>query len=112
LWILGFSSLGLAKNLARFGMSTRSKPKRRLQEVYKYPGFRPRARIGEAAGDPATLIVTLDRRSKKRSAAVAAEPGEAGTTAACGRCGTWAAVAIEFCWSWKSAVSIADAAMV
>jgi hypothetical protein len=85
LWILGFSATGQAKNLARFGMKMRSKPKRRLLEVYKYAGFRPRAAIREAEGDAGTLIVSLERRSKKPCAAVAVRRAGAGTTAGSGK---------------------------
>jgi hypothetical protein len=86
LWILGFSLRGRSENLARLGMSTRRKPKRRLLEVYKYAGLRPRAAIREAEGDAGTLIIDLERRSKKRCAVVAADPAGAGTTAGGARC--------------------------
>jgi hypothetical protein len=67
-------------------MGNRATPKRRLLEAYKYPGFRPRATIREAAGDGGTLIVSLDRRSKKVAAAAAARSAGAGTTAGNGGC--------------------------
>jgi hypothetical protein len=67
-------------------MSTRRKPKRRLLEVYKHAGFRPRAAIREAEGDAGMLIIRLERRSKKRCVAVAADPVAVGTTAGGGRC--------------------------
>jgi hypothetical protein len=101
LWILGFSSRGRSKNLARFGMRTRSKPKRRLLEVYKYAGFRPRAAIREAEGDAGTLIIHLDRRSKKRCAAVAASRAGAGTTAGYGKPAIWVAADTGSFWSLK-----------
>jgi hypothetical protein len=62
LWILGFPALWHSENLARFGMWMGSRPKRRLLEVYKHAGFRPRATIREAEGDAGTLIVSLERR--------------------------------------------------
>jgi hypothetical protein len=80
-----------------------SKPKRRLLEVYKHAGFRPRATIREAEGDAGTLIVNLERRSKKRCAAVAARRTRVGTTAGSGMSVTWAAAAIGSFWSCKRA---------
>jgi hypothetical protein len=62
-------------------MGERAKPKRRLSDAYKYPGFRPRATIREAVGDRGTLIVSLDRYSKKVVAAAAARSVGAGMTA-------------------------------
>jgi len=70
-------------------------------EVYKYAGFRPRAAIREADGDAGTLIIRLDRRSKKQCAAAAVNPAGAGTTAGCGESATWAAADIGSFWSWK-----------
>jgi hypothetical protein len=111
LWILGFSSRGRSKNLARFGMRTRTKPKRRLLEVYKYAGFRPRAAICEAEGDAGTLVIHLDRRSKKHSAAVVAIRAGVGTTAGCGKSAIWVAADIGSFWSWKrDGLIAADAA--
>ena len=89
----------MARKLARFGMGEQTRPKRRLSEVYKYPGFRPRATIGEVEGAAGTLIVSLDRRSKKRIAAAAARRAEAGTTVGAGACATWAVAAIGWFWS-------------
>jgi hypothetical protein len=79
----------------------RSKPKRRLLEVYKYAGFRPRAAIREAEGDAGTLIIRLDRRSKKRCAAVAASRAAVGTIAGFGMCATSAAADTGSFWSCK-----------
>ncbi len=101
MWILGFSVPWQAENLARFGMRMRSKPKRRLLEVYKHAGFRPRATIREAEGDAGTLIVSLERRSKKRCAAVAGSPAGAGMTAGSGKSATWAAADIGLSWNCK-----------
>ena len=112
MWILGFPLPGRTENLARFGMRMRSKPKRRLLEVYKYAGFRPRAAICEAEVDAGTLIVNLERRSKKRFAAVAVNLAGAGMTVGSGKSATWAAAATGLFWSWKRAVSTAvDAAV-
>jgi hypothetical protein len=82
-------------------MRMRSKPKRRLLEVYKYAGFRPRATIREAEGDAGTLIVSLERRSKKQFAGVAAGPAGAGMTAGSGKSATWAAADTGLFWNCK-----------
>jgi transcriptional regulator GlxA family with amidase domain len=87
-----------------------SKPKRRLLEVYKHAGFRPRATIREAEGDAGTLIVSLERRSKKRCAAVAVRRERAGTTAGSGKSATWAAADTGLFWNCKCAVWTAVAA--
>jgi len=102
--------LGGSRNLARFGMGSRAKPKRHLSEAYKYPGFRPRATIREVEGDAGTLIVSLERRSKKPVAAAAAKSIGAGMTADTGGCAIWVAAAIGLFWSWTRAVSIAGVA--
>jgi hypothetical protein len=93
------SRSGGSRNLARFGMGNRAKPKQRLSEAYKYPGFRPRATVREVEGDAGTLIVSLERRSKKRIAAVAVRSVGAGMTVGNGVCAIWAAAAIGLFWS-------------
>jgi hypothetical protein len=65
-------------------MTTSSKSKRRLQDAYTFPGFRPRATIKGIFGDPKARIVTLVRRSKKHAAAVVVWLASVGTTAKCG----------------------------
>lgn len=97
--MLGFSALMHAKSLARFGMGPRSKPKRRLLEAYEPVGFRARAVVREAEDDRGTLIISLDRRSKKHIAAAAAKPAGAGTTAGAGGSAIWGAAAIGWFWS-------------
>jgi hypothetical protein len=92
------------KNLARFGMRIGAKPKRRLLEVYRHGEFRPRAEIREAEGDAGTLIVSLERRSKKRHAGAAARDARGGTTAGNGKSGTWVAADTGLSWSCKRAV--------
>jgi hypothetical protein len=77
------------------------KPKRRLLAVYKYAGFRPRATVREAEDDAGTLIVSLERRSKKPCAAVAAGLARVGTTAGSGKSAIWAAAATGSSWSLK-----------
>jgi len=98
---LSYPAFWQGENLSGFGMRMGLKPKRRLLEVYKHAGFRPRATIREAAGDAGTLIISLERRSKKPCAAVAVRRAEAGMTAGNDKSGTWAAAATGLFWSCK-----------
>ena len=46
---------------------------RRLWDAYAFPGFRPRPTVRGVFGDPKARVITLERRSKKRSAAAVVE---------------------------------------
>src|SRR5258708_26280150 len=86
-------------------------PKRRLVEAYKYAGFRPRATIREVEDDRGTLVVSLERRSKKACAVFADRSEEVGTIAGCAGSATWAVAATGCCWSSRSgALRVAAAA--
>ena len=39
-----------------------------LQDLYRFPGFVPQARVRGLFGDPHAVVITLQRRRKKRSA--------------------------------------------
>src|SRR5258708_28588189 len=52
---------------------------RRLSDGYSFAGFCARATVRGVFGDPDTRIVRLERRSKKRFAAVAGWSGAGGT---------------------------------
>ena len=39
-----------------------------LQDLYRFPGFVPQARIRGVFGDPRAVVITLTRRRKKRFA--------------------------------------------
>lgn len=45
--------------------------KHALLDAYRVPGFRARARVEGADHKPPAVVITLDRRQKKRGAAVA-----------------------------------------
>jgi hypothetical protein len=45
---------------------------RRLQDVYRFPGFVPMAEVRGVFGDPWAVVITLRRRRKKRSVESAA----------------------------------------
>ena len=91
-------------------MGDRAKPKRHLSDAYKYPGFRPRATIREVEGDAGTLIVKLERRSKKPDAAAAARSVGVGMTVGNGTCVIWAVADIGLFWNSRRAVSTAGVA--
>ena len=46
---------------------------KRLQDVYRFPGFVPLAQVRGVFGDPRAVVITLCRRRKKRAAASADE---------------------------------------
>jgi hypothetical protein len=76
---------------------------KRLVDAYRFPGFRPHTRVKGKFGDPYALIVTLDRRQKKRHAGAVAPCTASFMTARSDWFGTWAAVTAESTWRQKSA---------
>jgi hypothetical protein len=64
----------------RLPMAHRPK-RRRLADGYTFPGFRALATVRGVFGDPRVRVITLVRRSKKRSAAHAVVCTAAGTIA-------------------------------
>lgn len=50
-------------------MATSTKQPRRLRDAYAFPGFRPQPTVRGVFGDPKARVISLGRRSKKRSAA-------------------------------------------
>src|SRR5215469_15165637 len=61
---------------------------RRLVDVYRFPGFRPRATVRGVFGDPKVRIVRLERRGKKLCAERVVGPRAESTIASCARCET------------------------
>jgi hypothetical protein len=45
-------------------MTTRTTRRRRLDDAYRFHGFRPLATVRGVFGDPKARVVTLQRRSK------------------------------------------------
>ena len=45
---------------------------KQLRDLYRFPGFVPLARIRGVFGDPRAVVITLQRRRKKRFVASAA----------------------------------------
>src|SRR5216684_249876 len=52
----------------------------RLQDTYRFPGFRPQATVRGIFGDPKARIVSLRRLRKKRPVAAVGSPIELSTT--------------------------------
>src|SRR6266478_5503521 len=61
-------------------MAESGKRQRRLSDGYSFAGFRAKEPLRGVFGDPDVRILRLNRRSKKRFAAVAGGSGTAGTT--------------------------------
>jgi len=65
--------------------------KLQLRDAYRFPGFRTNAAVHGIFGDHKARVITLTRREKKRSLAVAARPTTLGTTAKQSWCATYPA---------------------
>jgi hypothetical protein len=90
-------------------MTKSGKRQRRLSDGYSFAGFRAKTTVRGVFGDPDVRIVRLDRRSKKRFAAVAGGSGTAGTTGGCDRFATCRAQDFGLfskskCGAWHAAV--------
>src|SRR5436189_6427471 len=70
-------------------MAGRGKRRRRLWDAYCFPGFRPEPTVCGVFGDPKARVIRVNRRSKKRLAAVVAASRWVGTIARCGVCAIW-----------------------
>jgi hypothetical protein len=76
-------------------MTRTAKRPRRLWDSYCFPGFRPEQTVCGVFGDPKARVIKLNRRSKKRLAAVAVACRWAGTIASYGACAICRAVKRE-----------------
>jgi hypothetical protein len=63
--------------------------KNTLRDLYKFPGFRARARLKPHPEDPEGCMVTLERRQKKRSVPAAGQRHQAIGTGERIWCETW-----------------------
>ena len=61
---------------------------KRLQDIYRFPGFVPLAGVRGVFGDPWAVVITLRRRRKKRAAGCAGEDRAPSTTNGRGACAT------------------------
>jgi len=87
----------------------RSRKRRRLSDAYAFPGFRPLVTVQGVFGDPKARVVTLIRRSKKRSAEAAARRTTPGTTALDVGSAIWLLPTTASIWTWKFVASGAGA---
>jgi hypothetical protein len=83
---------------------------RRLSDGYSFAGFRARATVRGVFGDRDVRIVRLERRSKKRFAAVAGWSGAGGTIG--GYVGFATCRARDFGLFWKSKCDASRVAVV
>ena len=91
-------------------MANSSKMRRRLTDVYTFAEVRPHATVRGVFGNPQVRVITLIRRSKKRSAAAAAECIGDGTTDGYGACAISAVASGTSCWTSRFGASIAGVA--
>ena len=79
----------------------------RLQDVYKFPGFRPAAEVRGIFGDPRAVVIMLRRRRKKLTAGCAGPDIAASTINGRAACATSPAATAESISSSRFAGSIA-----
>ena len=78
---------------------------KRLLDEYRFPGFRPVAKIKGKFGDSQARIIALKRRQKKRHVAVAERFIKAIMTTKHDLFVIYHVVASGFIWKWTSAES-------
>ena len=91
-------------------MANPSTKQRRLTDVYTFDGVKPLTTVRGVFGKPQVRVITLVRRSKKRSAAFAVLFTGAGTTGGCSGCAISRVVSGISFWSWRSGESIVGVA--
>jgi hypothetical protein len=74
---------------------------RRLVDVYRFPGVRPKARLKGIFGDPKGRIIRLERRQKKRCVDVAEQRTAVTTTARDALSGICPVGMCGFTWRWR-----------
>jgi hypothetical protein len=85
---------------------------KRLQDVYRFPGFVPLAQVRGVFGDPYAVVITLRRRRKKRAVVFADVPIAPSTISVPGGCAICPVATSGFTWSSRFAGSgVASAAL-
>lgn len=74
---------------------------KRLLDEYRFPGFRPKAAIKGIFGEPGSRVIQLERRQKKRSAAVAGQFIAVFTIRRNGWSEICPAAGNRFTWQWQ-----------
>jgi hypothetical protein len=85
---------------------------KRLQDVYRFPGFVPLAEVRGVFGDPVAVVITLRRRRKKRAAACVGVPIARSTTSVVDGCVTCPVVTGGSTLNFRLAASGAPGAAV
>jgi hypothetical protein len=83
---------------------------RKLLDEYRFPGYRPMAKIKGIFGDPKARVITLRRTEKKQYAVVAEQHIEAITTRRGDAYGIFHAEISGYIWKWKFGGSSAKGA--
>jgi hypothetical protein len=79
-----------------------------LRDLYRFPGFVPLARIQVFARDPQAVLLTLQRRQKKQSAACVDKRTFVAMTTGHATCVTWPVVTGVSTWPSLCVGSIVD----
>jgi hypothetical protein len=80
---------------------------RRLQDIYRFPGFVPMAEVRGIFGDPYAVVITLRRRRKERAVACAGGRPALSTTSGRGASATSPAATGGFTSTARCAGAIA-----
>jgi len=75
--------------------------KRQLVDEYRFPGFRPQARIKGEFGNPKARIIQLERTQKKQSVDVVEKHTEVITTRRYDEFGIYHVGMQGFIWRWR-----------
>jgi len=84
--------------------------KRRLLDGYRFPGFRPKAKLKGIFGDSQARVIRLERRQKKQHVAHAGNLTEVITTTGFAGYGICRAARCGFTWNWRYAAYFANGA--
>jgi hypothetical protein len=84
---------------------------KRLQDVYRFPGFVPLAQVRGVFGDPYAVVITLRRRRKKLAVVFADVPITPSTISVLDGCATCPVGTNGFTWSFRFAGSGAASAV-
>lgn len=82
--------------------------KRRLWDMYRFPGFQPSTTVKGIFGNPNARVIVLTRRPKKRAAERAAACSRDGTIGRREVCAIFPVAIEQFTWNWKSAALPAE----